>query len=74
MTDFGSMLLYVTPSLFAVTLVVNLLYTRQPFLKDQGVSERSGMQQATPLTLLQSKLPHHLGHDIICVNAKLKSH
>lgn len=68
MSGFGRLALYVAPTLIAVTLVVNLLIVLQ------GANEPSASADATPppptLTLLQSKLPHHLGHDIISVQAR----
>lgn len=63
--------LYVAPTLIAVTLIVNLIINLQhpdpapP--QPVSVPPPSG---ARPPTLLQSKLPHHLGHDIVAVQAQ----
>lgn len=67
-TLFGTLVLYVAPSLIAVTMVVNLIFHLQ---QPDPVSEYNDIRPAErTATLLQSKLPSHLGHDIISVQAQ----
>ncbi|EEB70665.1 sensory transduction protein LytT, putative [Ruegeria sp. R11] len=69
---FATLVVSVAPPLIAVTLVVNALIEFQLREKEpdalQPVADRS--PEIPPLTMLQSKLPHHLGHDIVSVQAQ----
>lgn len=56
----------VAPSLVGVTLVVNALFE----FRVVGQEGHAPEQPRQTVTLLQSKLPHHLGHDIIAVQAQ----
>lgn len=56
--------LSVAPPLIAVTVVVNA------FIHYQHPAQASPTVQAPALTLLQQKLPPHLGHDVIAVQAQ----
>lgn len=63
---FFRLAMFVAPSLIGVTLAVNALFEFRIVGKEAPLPE-------TPkraLTLLQSKLPHHLGHDIVTVQAQ----
>lgn len=69
--NFGSLVKYVAPSVVAVTLVVNLIIEFQQRDSEKSVAGGASAEDATPaLTLLQSKLPHHLGHNIVSVQAQ----
>lgn len=63
---FFRLAMFVAPSLIGVTLVVNALF------EFRVVGQTAPLQEAQPktLTLLQSKLPHHLGHEIVTVQAQ----
>ncbi len=58
--------MFVAPSLVGVTLVVNALFE----FRVVGPEGHAAEQPQQIVTLLQSKLPHHLGHDIIAVQAQ----
>lgn len=72
MAGFASLVMYVAPTLIAVTLVVHsIINIRQPDRTAAEPETPVGAERGTTsLTLLQSKLPHHLGHDIISVQAQ----
>lgn len=64
--------LNVAPPLIAVTLVVNLaieLQDRKAALQAPAQPEPQ-VPNFGPITALQKKLPHHLGHDIVTVRAQ----
>lgn len=65
---FFKLAMYVAPSLIGVTLVVNALFAFRV------VGEQSAQPVPAPVpqgvTVLQSKLPHHLGHEIVTVQAQ----
>lgn len=63
---FGSLTLYVAPSLLAVTLGVNMLLEYWHPQSDPAEPPQLG---GRVLTLLDGKLPRHLGRDIISVQA-----
>lgn len=63
---FFTLAMFVAPSLIGVTLVVNALFEFRVVGQDRPVPE----SQAQTATLLQSKLPHHLGHEIAAVQAQ----
>ncbi|MFV1530322.1 MULTISPECIES: LytTR family DNA-binding domain-containing protein [unclassified Phaeobacter] len=69
---FTRLVVSVTPPLIAVTLVVNALIEFQLREQDSDVSKPSADSTAeiAPLTILQSKLPQHLGRDIVSVQAQ----
>ncbi|MEM9581608.1 MAG: LytTR family DNA-binding domain-containing protein [Pseudomonadota bacterium] len=68
-SSFFSLALYVGPSLIAVTLVVNVILNAQSSAED-AVETGPGVGAHRPQSLLQSKLPAHLGTDIISVQAQ----
>ncbi|MEM7440714.1 MAG: LytTR family transcriptional regulator DNA-binding domain-containing protein [Pseudomonadota bacterium] len=55
---------YTVPSVVAVTVIVNaiIVYQQTP--------DAPPLSEAPTLSQLQRKLPHHLGHDIVCVQAQ----
>lgn len=63
---FFRLAMFVAPSLIGVTLVVNALF------EFRVVGQEDLLPKPPPqtVTLLQSKLPHHLGHDIVAVQAQ----
>ncbi|WP_299410844.1 LytTR family DNA-binding domain-containing protein [uncultured Roseobacter sp.] len=63
---FFRLAMFVAPSLIGVTFVVNALFEFQVVGQERPVLEPAPQT----LTLLQRKLPHHLGHDIITVQAQ----
>lgn len=63
---FFRLAMFVAPSLVGVTLVVNALFE----FRVVGQEGHAPEQPPQTVTLLQSKLPHHLGHDIIAVQAQ----
>lgn len=58
--------MFVTPSLVGVTLAVNALFE----FRVVGQEELAPEAPQKTGTLLQSKLPHHLGHEIVTVQAQ----
>ncbi|MFK7836461.1 MAG: LytTR family DNA-binding domain-containing protein [Sulfitobacter sp.] len=66
MISFGTLALYVVPSVVAVTLVVNWVIT----LQYQNTTTASSDPAPPTATLLQNKLPHHLGQEIVSVQAQ----
>lgn len=68
----------VAPPLLAVTLLIDLLFElrRRDAARAAPLegAQESAVQEAQPpiprLTQLQSKLPHHLGHEIVTVQAR----
>lgn len=72
LSGFARLTLYVAPTLIAVTLVVHLIINMRPPAEGPQHPPPTAhvSRKAPPLTLLQSKLPHHLGHDIITVQAQ----
>ncbi|TNJ39151.1 LytTR family DNA-binding domain-containing protein [Phaeobacter sp. B1627] len=64
--SFFRLALFVAPSLIGVTLVVNALFEFRVVGQDSAVLEPPPQSE----TLLQSKLPHHLGHEIVTVQAR----
>ncbi|MFK7753295.1 MAG: LytTR family DNA-binding domain-containing protein [Sedimentitalea sp.] len=63
---FSSLVLSVAPSLVAVTLMVNLAIR----LQNRDAPPGNAAPQTPALSVLQRKLPHHLGHDIVTVRAQ----
>ncbi|QBF32632.1 LytTR family DNA-binding domain-containing protein [Thalassococcus sp. S3] len=59
---------FVAPSLMAVTLTVHAMIEYR--LREDNDLEAVPKPVAVAPTLLQSKLPHHLGHDIVAVQAQ----
>lgn len=69
--SFETLALYTAPSVIAVTVIVNLLIERQhraPMSTEPDVIAEPPAMRA--LTLLQSKLPPHLGRDVVAVQAQ----
>lgn len=69
---FASLIMSVAPPLISVTLAVNALIN---FQRNEQTTERlqttiDDAYAKAPLTMLQNKLPHHLGHEIISVQAQ----
>lgn len=60
----------VAPAVIAMTLIVNALFHYLRPGREAEPAETGEAQQAQPLTLLQSKLPLHLGREIVCVQAQ----
>lgn len=69
LADFPALLLSVAPTLVFVTLVVHAVIHYQDAEQGTGADTQAPPTAPSP-TLLQSKLPHHLGHDIISVQAQ----
>lgn len=70
---FARLFAYTAPTVIAVTMVVNIVIRYQtPETEAEAEAEDVADAAPTrpPLTLLQSKLPHHLGHEIISVRAQ----
>lgn len=63
---FFRLAVFVAPSLIGVTLAVNAMFEFRVVGQDRPATE----PQAQTPTLLQSKLPHHLGHEIVTVQAQ----
>ncbi|MGH1354499.1 MAG: LytTR family DNA-binding domain-containing protein [Thalassovita sp.] len=63
---FFRLAMFVAPSLIGVTLVVNALFEFRVVGKESPAPE----PQARTVTHLQSKLPHHLEHEIVTVQAQ----
>ena len=72
LSGFLRLTMYVAPTLIAVTMVVHLVKNLQHHEPVTAPAPPvAPAHPATPSpTLLQSKLPHHLGHDIIAVQAQ----
>lgn len=66
--SFMRLAIYVAPSLIGVTLVVNALFEFRVVGQQMPTPEPEPEQPK--ITLLQSKLPHHLGHEIVTVQAQ----
>ncbi|MEL7463407.1 MAG: LytTR family DNA-binding domain-containing protein [Pseudomonadota bacterium] len=69
--SFGALAIYTAPSVIATTVIVNLIIERQARERAEPTpapSVERGPHRA--LTLLQSKLPAHLGHEVIAVQAQ----
>ena len=58
--------MFVAPSLIGVTLVINALFEFQVVGQERSAPE----PPPQTVTLLLSKLPHHLGHEIVTVQAQ----
>lgn len=75
---FGRLVASVAPPLLAVTLLIDLLFELRRRDAARAVPMEDVREDAAPktpppapsLTLLQSKLPHHLGHEIVTVQAR----
>lgn len=65
---FWHMLMLTAPSVIAVTLLVNTVIRYQSTEQD-AKDAAPGPASLSP-TILQGKLPHHLGHDIVSVRAQ----
>ncbi|MEM6940018.1 MAG: LytTR family DNA-binding domain-containing protein [Pseudomonadota bacterium] len=67
---FLSLAVHVTPALIGVTLLVNALFEFSVVGQAPPASDQYPDPNAQGITMLQSKLPHHLGHDIVMVQAQ----